>query len=54
MVSNGFVVIEVLIIFIECEFGVFKMSGFNICEVLVKVVCWGIEGCFLCLDYVCV
>ena len=43
-VSNGFVVVEVPIMFTERELGVSKMSGSNIREALVKVAQWGISG----------
>jgi dolichol-phosphate mannosyltransferase len=43
-VSNGFVVAEVPITFVERELGVSKMSGSNIREALVKVAQWGIDG----------
>ena len=42
--NNGFVVVEVPIVFTERELGVSKMSGSNIREALVKVAKWGIQG----------
>jgi dolichol-phosphate mannosyltransferase len=42
--SNGFVVVEVPIVFTERELGVSKMSGSNIREALVKVAKWGVQG----------
>ena len=45
-ITNGFVVTEVPITFVERELGVSKMSGSNIREAIVKVARWGIQGRF--------
>jgi dolichol-phosphate mannosyltransferase len=45
-ITNGFVVVEVPITFVERELGVSKMSGSNIAEAIIKVARWGINGRF--------